>query len=48
VPVVGGYIDDVKEPKVYPAAIDIFEIFGGKLFSLGQCFHRGEVVLAIW
>jgi hypothetical protein len=44
----GRYIVDVKDPELYPAAIDLFEIFGGKLISLGQCFYHGDIVLAIW
>jgi hypothetical protein len=44
----GRYIGDVKDPEVYPAAIDLFEIFGEKHFSSGQCFHHGDVVIAIW
>jgi hypothetical protein len=45
--VMGRYIGDVKYPEVYPAEIDLFEIFGEKFISLGQCFHHGDVVLAI-
>jgi hypothetical protein len=38
----------VKDPKVNLAAIDIFEIFGGQIASLGQCFHHGDVIPVIW
>jgi hypothetical protein len=42
------YIGDEKDPYVYPAPVDLFEIFGGELISLGQRFHHGNVILAIW
>jgi hypothetical protein len=40
-----GYVEYLE---IYPAAIDLFEFFCSTFFGLGQCFHHGNVVLAIW
>jgi hypothetical protein len=37
----------VNYSEVYPASIDFFKLFCSELFSLGECFHHNDVILAI-
>jgi hypothetical protein len=43
-----GYIRNVEDSEVYPAAVDFSKIFGQKVSSLGQRFHYGHVILTVW
>jgi hypothetical protein len=43
-----GYIGNVEDSKVYPAAIEFSKIFHRKVASLGQCFHHGNIILTVF